>query len=371
MCQPLFGACCTIFDKDTPRRLLMTLAMDELNHQNVEVVDPFDAFTTTRRFNGLVPTSDDLLDVTSLGKGLVVESERKVDFTRELATRLLEMPELPGERALRNKHVTTLIAHMKRGTFLPERVDLITCLCDENGIDHRINGQHCCWAILEMPEDYECPGKVSLVKYRAKTMEDMRRLYASIDRNAPRTKSHVVNAHLAGTEQFRDLPPSLISLVAEGYAFHRWAQKHERTKRDGDDVAFMMQGEDAQLVNTVVNYLNTFSITSIPWMRRAPVVGGMFTTFSKAVKDSAQFWDSVRDGTGFDQKHDPRLKLRNSLMTCKVSSVGGNQRGDRGAKSVSSEEIIRWIIHAWNAWRKNEPLTVLRAMLKADRPKAK
>ena len=102
--------------------------------------------------------------------------------------------------------------------------------------------------------------------------------------------------------------------------------------------------------------------------KRGSVVGGMFLTFAKSAKGSDEFWSAVRDGTGFTQKHDPRLKLRNSLMTCKVAQTG-DRRTDRGPKAVSSEEIIRWAIHAWNAWRKGESLTVLRAYLKAERPK--
>ena len=107
-------------------------------------------------------------------------------------------------------------------------------------------------------------------------------------------------------------------------------------------------------------------------MKRASIVAAMFTTFNKAVKDSKEFWDAVRDGIGFDQKHDPRLKLRNSLMTAKISQMGERHTNRKGsAKVVLGEELIRWSINAWNAWRKGESLTVLRAHLKSDRPKAK
>ncbi|MEK7567080.1 MAG: hypothetical protein AAB527_03035, partial [Patescibacteria group bacterium] len=83
------------------------------------------------------------------------------------------------------------------------------------------------------------------------------------------------------------------------------------------------------------------------------------------------FWDVVREGVGIDNKNDPRLLLRNALMTCKIGEKGRNARKASGiaSKQVTSEEVYRWAIRSWNAWRRDEPLAVLRAVLNADRPK--
>lgn len=46
-------------------------------------------FTTSHRFEGLIP--DEVLDITSLGKGLELLKSQKVLFTKEIATKMLEM----------------------------------------------------------------------------------------------------------------------------------------------------------------------------------------------------------------------------------------------------------------------------------------
>ncbi len=330
---------------------------------------------TGRIFTGEVSEKNTVLDLSILGKGLKMEDERKVNFTRKLATELLEMKEFPGERKLRNQQVILLHKEMVRGTFRPEMVRLVTCTCDEDDVKRRMNGQHCSWALFEMPEDFELQGKVNLAHYRAKTLEDMRQLYASIDRNAPRTRANVINSHLAGTEQFKGLVDTDIRRLSEGYSLYKWAEKHERKKHDGSDVAALIQGTkeqggDAELVNHVIAYLSTFSISSLTWFQRASVIAAMFYTFGKAVKVSVEFWEGVREGTNLT-KGDPRLRLRDGLRTCRVGIVGGAARLDRGNKSVNAEEVLHWCIHAWNAHRDGKPLTNLRAFLKSGRPKAK
>ena len=354
----------------------MTNELTEANHR-AQVAGSF----TGRRFDGLIPKKEDVIDVTSLGKSLVMENERKVDFTKMLASRILELPQVPYERSLRNNDVTRIIKAMKRDTFRPELVRLASCICEEaahgspKGTEFRMNGQHTSWAITEMPDSYQCPGKIVVALYRAKTAEDMRLLYSSIDRGAPRTRGNVIVAHLTATGQFKDLSPTFIRMLSEGYSFYMWPTANERQQHDADDLAFLMQSNNdgASLVNTVVAYLSASSIRNIDWLRRSPVIAAMYTTFEKAIKASGEFWDAVSEGVGFANKNDPRLRLRDALMNCKIRHGSGEGRISRGqTKSVSSEEIFRWSINAWNAWRNGEKLMSLRAgKLSAPRPKAK
>jgi len=333
-----------------------------------------DTFTGRRRFGGEIPEQDDILNVAGTGKGLVLEADRKVDFTRAVATKILEAKEFPGERRLRDDHVIYLNSTMKRETFRAELVRLITCTCKEDDLTYRMNGNHTCWALLEMPEDYVCPGKVTLSHYVAKTFEDVRILYTSIDRGASRTRAHVIMARLAGIEQFVDLKREVVRVLSQGYSFYKWANASERNKHDGDDVAFLMQGEDKNIVSVMVAYLKTFSVPSVKWLTRAPVMGAMFTTFEKDPEAARLFWDSVREATGFTEVSDPRRKLRDELMT--KALMGGRttrRRGGRKEKNlVISEEMYHWSIHAWNAWRSGKTLQSLRAFLGSkERPKAK
>lgn len=332
-------------------------------------------FTTTRRFEGETPDVKDVLDVTSLGKGLFMDYERKTDFTKNLAIRFLEMPHVSYERKLDNNFVKYLMTTMHRETFRPELVRLAFCVCDEAtekqpaGTEFRVNGQHTCWAMFEMPENYVCPDKITVARYRAKTAQDMRNLYAVLDRGRPRTRGDVVISHLVGLPQFEEIAPSIVRKMSEGYSFYKWPSQDERHAHDGDDVAYLMQSEDASLVASVCAYLTTFSIATFPWLRRAPVIAAMFATFNKAVKASGEFWDAVRQGIGMSKINDPRLKLREALKDCSLSKSSNSV--SRCKKRVSGEGMFHWSVNAWNAWREDRELFTLRAVLSAGRPKVK
>lgn len=325
-----------------------------------------------RVFDGAVPTDAEILDVTSLGGGLRLISDRRVYFTEALAHSILSMNEFCADRPLRDEHVTYLINAMKRGTFRPEWVKFITCT-GADGKDYRMNGQHCAWARLEMPEKWGADCKVGVLHYEADTDQDMRLLYASIDRNAPRTRNNVVASHLIGTVQFAEVPARVVRLLTEGLAFWIWDTATERQRHDGDDVAYLVQTEHANMVNRLVGFLHTDEDSVLAnaqkHVRRAAVIAAMYETFSKAAAKSEEFWLAVRLGVGMLERNDPRLKLRNALMSCVLASSAARARA---GKRVTNEEMYRWCVHAWNAWRRDEMLTYLRAGdLDAARPGAR
>ena len=110
-------------------------------------------------------------------------------------------------------------------------------------------------------------------------------------------------------------------------------------------------------------------------IRRSPVVAAMYETFGKLPSKANEFWDVVRDGVGADVQGltDPRIKLHNSL---RESIIGqgvsvGHSASRLGKKSVPGEAMYRWCITSWNAWRKGETLTLLRASTGDTRPKAR
>ena len=155
--------------------------------------------------------------------------------------------------------------------------------------------------------------------YRAKDMEAMRELYSSIDRGASRTKANVIASYLEGTKQFAGTTPSLIRLIGEGLALWLWEGSHERSRHDGDEIAYLMQNEHKNVTNAVLAYcMQNPKVYNVIFMRRAPVLAAMFETFSKVVQPSVDFWESVKNGTGFESTDDPRLKLRNALQNTKL-----------------------------------------------------
>lgn len=329
-----------------------------MSDNGMMVVDALKQFDRT-----ILDDAPESLDVTSLGDGLKLVKKDIVELDHEFATWILEIKEFCADRPLDNNHVLRLKTAMERGTFMPEQVALITCKCEN--VEYRMNGQHTAWARLEMPDKYRCP--VSHLRYTAKTENDMRRLYASLDRGKPRDKATVVCSYMYGTEEWAGHSRSICKLLAEGLGFWLWPSGHVRKCRDGDDRAFLLMTEHMELGHKVAENIPKKMGGEERHIQRASVIAAMFATFQIDADAAADFWMAVRYGTGFADKSDPRLVLRNALMGSNAQRCGS----DKSKKVVSSEEMYRWCIHAWNNWRSKKPTKHVRAVLTEERPKAK
>lgn len=301
--------------------------------------------------------------------GIHLRSRREVQLNHSLANKMLSMTAAPGDRPLRDAGVAKLIVAMKRGTFLYELVDLIVAICLENGIEYRGNGQHTSWATLELPDDFPHL-KVTVLTYECRTLDDVRRLYASIDRGISRTKSNVVSSYLGDTEQFKGVPVRMASWVVSGLAMWLWEETHARSQHDGDEIAYLIQGKHAAVVNRVLAFVNVAGgFTKCKHLDRSSVASAMLETFSAAPVKAQEFWLAVRDGANLDNT-DPRLVLFKFLMTIRLMS-SSNARTAKTNRSVGAEEAYRCCIHAWNAWRKGDTMTTLRGPTHTTRPRAK
>lgn len=322
---------------------------------------------TGHRFAGLL-TPLDVLDVASLGKDLVLDSNRKVLFNKLLAQKMLELDACPWERPLRDNHVAFLMGEAKRGTFMAELATLASCECKEDGREYRVNGQHTCWARTELDEKDWPPEPITVLRYKASTLNDLRRLYAGFDRGTPRTRANVLAAYLTGTNQFDGVSPTMQRSMVEGLAFWLWESGSERRRHAPDDLAYLVQTEHKELVSKVLAFCEADpKLISLNYMRRQGVIAAMCETFTKAVKPSEEFWHAVKVGIGFTSAGDPRLRLRNALMQSIVQGVASKPSKD--VKIASAEMMYRWSILAWNLWRKGETVNALR--LTKDRQRAK
>jgi len=313
------------------------------------------------KHQGTVSDDEGVYDVTSLGHGLKIKKRRKLNFTREEATKLLELDEFVGDRALKQNHVDNLVRAMLRGTFHPEWVTLI--ICSLNGNTYRMNGQHTSWARLEMPPNWKC--EVELIEYEAVSEEDVRTLYSSIDRSSPRTRANVMDSYLAGTEEFKSVKAQTLRVVPAGLTLWFWSGAQERRRHDADDVAYLLKTDHYDLTIKVCAFLDRLSPREHRHIFRSPVVAALYATFNKAPQIATDFWNPVADGTGIEKKGDPRLKLRNILMQTAVES-GGGARSNK--QSVSQELMYRMCIAAWNASREGRSLQILRANERGKRP---
>lgn len=310
----------------------------------------------TGQYTGEGVSPDEVLDVTSLGEGLKKVREEKIELTHERAEQILSMTELPGDRLLRNKHVDRLTDAMMRGTFVWDFVSIITCRCAETGKTYRMNGQHTCWARLNMQEKYRAPCR--LIHYQAETEADMRRLYASIDRNSPRTKPNVIDSYLVGTPEFGHTKKRSLRLAASGLALWLWEKKSERSSHDGDDISYLMLSTYYDLAAKVVSIFDELRPVDHSHVYRQSVAAAMYATCNVAPQVARRFWISVADGSGFESANDPGLRLRNYLMKTTVESGQGVLTGK---KRSTIEELYRICLVAWNAHRRGDKVKMLRS----------
>src|SRR5688572_18326299 len=119
------------------------------------------AVESRKQFTGELPedTKSEGI-VAAIGSSIALMSDRKSAFTHDLACKHLELVEFVGERLLDNNHVSTLISYAQSGTFHPEWVTWIAAVCEEDGKEYRINGQHTAWMRLAMPKDWKDAGDI-------------------------------------------------------------------------------------------------------------------------------------------------------------------------------------------------------------------
>jgi len=293
---------------------------------------------------------------------LQIISEHKKELNEDLAQEILEATQFGPDRSLDNAHVDRLLKAMRRGTFRPEQVQIILCRC--NGSWYRMNGQHTCWArILLEDKKYKCP--VRILRYSAANEQEMRQLYATIDRNKQRTKANVIQSYLYGSEFFPEFSKGVLKSLAEGFAVFKWGfgSRQNSAEHDGDEIAHMLRTDYLDLALKVGHFLQNHKARH---MKRSPVIAAMFMTFSKCVRDAVSFWERVDDGAELSYA-DPRLTLRNELQT---KAINAGRGGGTYKHLVPGEDMLCWCIHAWNAFRKGRDIKQLKGVGKNKMPKA-
>ena len=302
-------------------------------------------------------------DIKSLGDSLKCMSQETVELNHKFAQEVLDMPEFIGERTRRKPHVADLIHAMETGTFEWAFVNIVFCRCNEphnghsKGTVFRMNGQHTCKARLQVDAPLRAP--VRLFRYTAATEADMRRLYATIDRNAPRTKGHQIGAYVNGTESYGHYKSHVRKLLPTGIAMWMWEQGADRARHGAEDVAYLMLKKEAPLCTKVAGFLDQFGKREYRHIMRGPVIAAMFETFRRSPNSAIEFWTAVATGVGFASEKDARRKLHKLILTTAVGS-SGTTTARIGGDSLPGEAMYRLCIQAWNAWRKSEPVTAFR-----------
>ena len=114
--------------------------------------------------------------------------DRVVLFTEKLARSYLGLDQFDGERAIAPTHVDKMEAKMRTGKFIPERTIISVALCDWDGKERKLDGQHTCEARLRMPENWA--KKVRVQKYRVRDPDHYKLLYCQFNDEKPRSPQH-------------------------------------------------------------------------------------------------------------------------------------------------------------------------------------
>lgn len=286
--------------------------------------------------------------------------DKKINFDHAMAHKLIDMPAFVGERPLRDQHVDYLVQCAKNGTFLQNEASVSTCECAWDGIERRLNGHHTSWMRIYMPPDWKCT--IQWIRYKAATEDEFRKLYSSIDRGAPRTRSHIISARLVGTPEFTGISTQIIGQLQR--AIRLWVYggltNDEFTYVTVDKLATLMQNKYLGLCLKVAGLLKLVKVnhsSSMSFIRRAPVIAAMLASCEKHEKQATDFWMGVASGIDLPCATDPRYKLREFLQRF---SVGAGRGLATGKSIATAEEMYRCAIQAWNAHRDGAQIQVLR-----------
>jgi hypothetical protein len=291
--------------------------------------------------------------IREMGRSIRLTEELEIVLTRERAAEHLKLKRFIAERTIKTPHVAYLQRCLIRGTFRPEQVLLARAYCQEDKQTYRINGQHTCLAIWNLP-DHATNCTVRLFTYTCKTLDDIRALYGSFDRAFARSQETVVSSIFLGKDGYEKYSRKYLSLIISGFSMWKWESSQERNKYDVDSRCHMLDTEYGSLAHRILDFYCEYDGIRSQHIRRAPVVAAMFETFQKSQAAAKSFWEAVTTGVGFENNNDPRLVLRSFLDRTAVSAKPTGNK-----KVIGQEGMYRACIAAWNKLRAGEELSCL------------
>ncbi len=290
-------------------------------------------------------------DVAEIGQfeGIKLVKDEAVPFTFKFAESILEHEEFSADRSLDSKHVAKLLDAMRQGAFLAEQATII--VCEYDGVCYRMNGQHTCWARVYYEENPNYRPKIRYFHYKAKTEDDMRKLYATIDRGKARSRANVIDSILYGTAAYADFNKQTLKRISQGLSTWLWGFA-KVSEHSPDELAHLMKNDWYDLCLKVGHLIKDVSKPDYRHLHRSPVFKAMFETMRKAEGDSRKFWIAVAVGAEL-KVDDPRWKLREFLMK---HSVNAGRGGGSYKDAIPGDDMRLACIDAWNAWRSGTTL---------------
>lgn len=267
---------------------------------------------------------------------------------------LEEQNTFAGQRQLKRARVEMLKRKLEQGLFRGAEI----AFGKMNGARILLNGQHQLTAIAEGTKAV----KAMVQEFQCDSESDLARCYSQFDIVPRRTEREIVQAFATGTGD--DIPVDQLQMALRGLTFliHTLPPGGLGTNLEQYRVTTgmtLLPDERAELLNQfrgeAMFVINTIypedgrSLAETKFLARGGSVGAMIMTFRKHKSDAKAFWSMVRDGEQLN-RNDPSKRLREALM---------GMRGKAGGGQVSREMYAK-CVQAWNAWRENRELQVLK-----------
>lgn len=279
--------------------------------------------------------------------------EEQINLTKTRAFEFLELKEFDGERAVRQGHVQYLYDELIAHRFLWHLVHLAKARVGDSPDEFRINGQHTCWMRGSVPESLEpLVAECTLETYVVPDMRQLRNLYACFDRGAPRSLGHIGKVLLMGSAASDGIHQWLLNKLVAGFRVY-FCDDWNHANANPNDLTGLIDKSYSTLFNTVGRFLTIHGQDFPREGKRAGVIAALFATFEKAVGDSDAFWTPVYNGLGLEDKKDARYKLRLFLQS-------HGHTHNPSTTLISTEDLYRVCIAAWNRWRAKEEVEMLK-----------
>lgn len=294
----------------------------------------------------------DVPDLVKLKAELLSDSGLVLDHKQ--ASQYVDLPIFSGERQVADSHVQFLYDEMQKGTF--EEALVILATAQLGSTTYKINGQHTCWAVLFMPLSYKL--KVRELRYKVKDIEQLRLLYSCFDRNKARSDAHIQKTLMVETKMCEGLHASMLKKYNSGFLFWQYPNDDVKRRLTPDQVKTILEKNHFDLYRSVALFLQEYAMKDAKELLRQPVVAALFGSFERLPTKASEFWQPVADGIGFQNKTDPRYKLRKWLADHTTGAPGYTRSKEK--KSVADETMFRICCVAWNHWRLGNPVTTLK-----------
>jgi hypothetical protein len=271
----------------------------------------------------------------------------KVDtltITPELAMDILSKSGYEFQRPMRNSWIEYLANEMTNGRFLTNTI--VFC---KNGTEKKylVNGHHTLNAIVKSGVTLSLPVET----FQVSNYDEIASIYARIDKQRKRTRMDTLRAY--NLEERLGLPwTTLERFAASAYILLNDFRTSTEIIPDFQIVDFMEQWQEYAKQYTSV--IENSPITSI-MLRRDVFSVGLVTI--KGCENAAEFWRPVATDDGLNVG-DPRKTLHIWLRESGMS--GGGAAGTNRRRIINVPIGVRAVALAWNAWRENSPLKIIR-----------